>query len=222
MPDSFDDLSYKLSKVKGIAKKVQIDIMDGLYVPSQSWPYVGDEEDNFTAISSGEAGLPFWENFDFYIDLMIKNPEKAVANWMNAGASGIIIHAGSVSGDLVKIVKEIKYNYSEYIDLGVAFGSQETISNLEEILPNVDFVQCMGIKNIGYQGEDFDPNVLEQIKIIRSTDAEIPIMVDGSVNEETMKSLVNLGVDRLVIGSALFNSEDIKEKYKEFSEIANV
>ena len=83
----------------------------------------------------------------------------------------------------------------------------------------VDFVQCMGIANIGFQGEEFDERVLNQIKELRSQYKELIISVDGSVNEITAPLLVKAGANRLVIGSAVMNSYDVRETIKEFENL---
>jgi pentose-5-phosphate-3-epimerase len=77
----------------------------------------------------------------------------------------------------------------------------------------------MGIEHIGQQGQPFDKRVLEQISSIKKKYPEVVISIDGSVNEETAEILVKHGVNRLVIGSALLRTYDIKNKILEFEEI---
>ena len=72
----------------------------------------------------------------------------------------------------------------------------------------------MGIEKIGFQGQDFDERVIGQIMGLRAKYPELKISIDGSVNKNTAPELVKAGVDRLVIGSALLRSFDIREDIK--------
>jgi ribulose-phosphate 3-epimerase len=74
----------------------------------------------------------------------------------------------------------------------------------------------MGIEKIGFQGEDFDERALDQIRKIKEKYPEMKVSVDGGVNQNTAKEIIKAGADRLVIGSALLNSYDIKETFEEF------
>ena len=77
----------------------------------------------------------------------------------------------------------------------------------------------MGIEHIGAQGEPFDERVLSQIKSLRVLYPELIISVDGSVNEETAPLLVQAGANRLVVGSALMKSFDMRETMRELESI---
>ena len=76
LPYSYDDLSEHLGHLKGAAPIVQIDICDGLFVTSRTWPNEPKDKDRFAQIVKGEEGLPYWEDFNFEIDLMVHNPER--------------------------------------------------------------------------------------------------------------------------------------------------
>jgi ribulose-phosphate 3-epimerase len=65
----------------------------------------------------------------------------------------------------------------------------------------------MGIAEIGKQGQDFDPRVYDQIAKIKEQFPGLPIAVDGGVNEDNIVPLIEAGVSRLVVGSALWKSE---------------
>ena len=60
IPEDFENLEFELSKVRGKAKRVQIDLTDGIYTPNTSWPFVDDER--FEKIVSQEEGMPFEGN----------------------------------------------------------------------------------------------------------------------------------------------------------------
>lgn len=223
IPQSFEDLSCKMSAVKGIAKLVQVDICDGKFVPSKSWPYVGDLENHFEQMIEEAEGFPFWENMDFEADLMIKNPEESAEKWIKAGAKGIVLHIES-SSKILELVKELRKTYGYFgdtlvnIEIGIALNIDTPNEVLYEFLESnmqgrklADFVQFMGIKKIGYQSQEFDEEVYEKISDLRKKYPDVVIGVDGGVSLDNCQDLVSAGANKLVSGSAIYDSENIKE-----------
>jgi pentose-5-phosphate-3-epimerase len=76
LPKDFFALQEHLERVVGVCKFVQIDICDGLYTQSKTWPFTHTPDIYFDKLVSQEDGMPFWEKIDFELDLMIKNPEE--------------------------------------------------------------------------------------------------------------------------------------------------
>lgn len=150
--------------------------------------------------------MPHWEDLDFEADLMIENPEVSTTKWVSAGAHRIIVHIESV-----KEFDVIRAAVPSLVELGLAINTTTPISAIEPYLDRVEFIQCMGIARIGFQGEGFDERVLEHIRAIRALRPEMPISVDGAVNLETAKRLVEAGATRLVSGSAILKSNDVQE-----------
>lgn len=202
MPKDYEDLDEALSLFVNVVPLVQLDIMDGKFVHPRTWPYPKDS--HFDAITSEEEGMPWWEEIDFEVDLMVENPEVVVPKWVSAGARRIIVHLESMK-DFEAIRGAVPL---EIVELGLAINTTTPASSLEPYLDRIDFVQCMGIARIGFQGEAFDERVLVQIEEIRKMNAEIPISVDGSVNFETARILADAGATRLVSGSAILESDD--------------
>ena len=90
---SYEDLCDKMSVVKGIVDLVQIDVCDGKFVPSETWPYIGDEENHFEKIITEEQeGFPFWKDMYFEADLMVSNPKESAEKWIIAGAKAVVLH----------------------------------------------------------------------------------------------------------------------------------
>lgn len=204
MPKNYDDLAEKMGLFAGVVSLVQLDIMDGKFVPNRTWPY--DPKDaHFAKIVLQEEGMPEWDFVDFEADLMVENPEDVVGKWAMAGARRIIVHMESMS-DFEAIREMVP---QDLIELGLAINTTTPLSSLEPYLDQVDFVQCMGIAKIGFQGEVFDERVLEHIRSLRALRPEMPISVDGAVNLETARALVDAGATRLVSGSAILKSGDV-------------
>jgi len=232
IPESFDDLKDKMSLVNGIVPAVQVDVCDGKFVPSKSWPYIGDEENDFEKMQDEESeGFPFWQTLDFEADLMVKMTQEIAEKWIRVGAKRIILHLESAP-DIFEIIKKLREEYGYPVDsavsieIGLAINIDTSNEELDKYLFKndeekdlVDFVQFMGINKIGYQGQEFDENVLDKIAELREKYPDLTIAVDGGVNFDTAGDLKDVGVNKLVSGSALYESENIKEAIEEMKNI---
>jgi pentose-5-phosphate-3-epimerase len=93
LPHSFDDLTEHVTRVHGSAHLVQIDVVDGIFARHKTWPY--RDSATFEKIVSEEKGLPFWGEIDFEFDLMIEDPHLRAMEFVSAGGSRFVIHAGA-------------------------------------------------------------------------------------------------------------------------------
>ncbi len=226
IPRNFDDLKEKMSLVVGTVPLVQVDVLDGKLTSGKSWPYTKDPDPDFVKILKEEEGFPFWEDLDFEVDLMVSNPEMILGDWVIAGARRIIVHIESF-GDNQKASKAISDFKEKFgvpgspldIEIGLAVGIETGEEMYLSVLENADFVQFMGIAQIGKQGEPFDDRVLEKISSLRKQSGSVIISVDGGVNLESAPLLVSAGANRLVAGSAIFESEDISLAIEDFKNI---
>jgi len=226
IPKSFSDLTEKLSLVTGLVPFVQIDVLDGKFTPEKSWPNIGGTDPDFIKIIREEEGFPYWEEIDFEVDLMVSDPEAVLQQWISAGAKRIIPHYESFKDESVvlEFTQEFQNQYGgdgsfTALELGIALNIETPSDVLEAIIENIDFVQCMGIARIGYQGEPFDERVLDKIREIHDRYPDLPISVDGGVNLSTASALVEAGATRLVAGSAIFGSDDIPATIEEFQNL---
>lgn len=221
LPEDIDDLREKLSLISGLVPLVQIDVCDGKFTPTKTWPYKKGVDETFLKIVAQEEGFPFWDSVDFEVDLMVKHPENIIDDWIATGAKRIIIHIESTP-DPLSLVRKIRqeYQYKSESSYGVEIGAAlnidtpneevyDILNALGEDGASIDLVQFMGIENVGYQGEPFDERVIEKIRELRERFPEIIISVDGGVSLENAAELIEAGANRLVSGSAIFESGDI-------------
>ncbi len=217
----FRDLHDKIARVASVANMVQIDICDGKFVDSISWPMDRDDEQSVKAILDEEEGLPSWDTIDFEFDLMVMNAYENFDFFLKLGPRRVVFHFEAQT-DPIKF-KEFLEGLDVYtrdsIDIGIAINTTTNIDDIKYIINNIDFIQCMGIEHIGHQGEPFDERVLSQIKAIKSEYPDMIVSVDGSVNEDTASLLVEAGADRIIIGSALTKSFDIRETMRELENL---
>jgi pentose-5-phosphate-3-epimerase len=273
LTDDYRDLVTKLQKISSVVDWVQIDVVDGVYAPNTTWPFVNDEKGMFTSIVRQDEPMPFWDEMNFEIDLMVKNPAFEVDRWIAAGAMRLVVHIDSIElaafVELAKNIREkgvemvvgfaINSSYEKlaaYIDAAESavpgkFASVRDVPNvisgagkdaLSDVVRDaagkdtaaacdaetaeqqkesgckvINWVQCMGIEHEGFQHQSFDAKVLEHISKIKEMYPYMFISVDGSVNMNTAQKLIDAGADRLVVGSALFEAESLKESIVQFS-----
>ncbi|HEY4504108.1 MAG TPA: hypothetical protein VJJ28_03320 [Candidatus Paceibacterota bacterium] len=204
LPKDFKEIEEKTSIVKELANMVQVDICDGKFTPSVTWPYKKHDK-NFEALLHEDRGMPFWEDIDYEFDLMIKEPtEHDVRQWLSAGAEKIILHAES-SDDLSQVLSIL----DGLVETGLALNVQTPIDIIGKYKDKISYVQLMGITKIGFQGQSFDPRVLNKIKEVKEKYSSFPIQIDGGVSMATAEQMKLAGAEILVVGSALFNSNDI-------------
>lgn len=224
MPDSYDDLVAKAGRVRGLVPLAQIDIMDGVLVRSKSWPYAtgGLKKDkHFVDLSKQNEGMPYWEELDYELDLMIAEPEKHIDEWLPLGASRLIFHIEAIKNHNLfwgnDIFKEgaRDINGEKVVEVGLAIDPGTSLEVLEHYITKVEFVQCMGIAKIGYQGQPFDERVLEHVNQLRVKHPNLAISVDGGVSLRTASLLKAAGANRLVAGSAIFGANDAASAIRE-------
>ena len=105
------------------------------------------------------------------------------------------------------------------MQIGVAINMTTPIEQIFSLVNNVDFVQCMGIEKTGFQGQPFDERALDNIKTLKEKFPDLIISIDGGVSFETAPKLIKAGVDRLVAGSLILKSNDIRETIRELENL---
>lgn len=202
----FRNIERSIDMVSGVVNMVQIDLCDGVFVPNKTWPYVNGEPTTdvyFNKLTSEEIGMPHWEQIDIELDLMIAHPLAQLATLMMIGPKRLVFHLDSLIASKESLADLDPY-IRENTEIGLAILPDADISVLDSFLEYISFVQVMGIDRVGFQGQTFDPRVLETVKAIRAVYPDIQISVDGGVTLETAKMLNEAGADRLVVGSAIF------------------
>ncbi len=222
IPKSLEDLRDHLDMVVGHVPMVQIDVTDGRFVPSKSWPYYNNGYDDFfQAILDEQEGMPYWDKIDFEVDLMVIDQDKAARDWIRAGAKRVVLHLESPI-DIKPILRQLNSDFDSVknslmgIEIGVAININTPNEKIYELLdeldqngmPLTDFVQFMGIDRIGFQGQMFDTEVLNKISELRDKYPGTIISVDGGVSEENAEQLIQAGAIRLICGSAIFESNN--------------
>lgn len=207
IPKSLEHIK-EVIKSLSFSKEIQVDLVDGIFAPTSSWPYEPQGQP-----MSLKSEL---DRFTLEIDLMVSEPIKAAVAWLEAGADMLIFHIESLPLETFK-------NFAEscHCTVGVAAHGETTVEQVIEYAKYADYIQLMGISEIGAQGQPFDESVLEKVEELRRVFPNKVIAVDGSVNEHTITRLKKAGVTRMVVGSAIVLQEDPEEAHKKLSALIN-
>lgn len=188
------------------ADMLHIDIMDGHFVP------------NITIGPSIVQSIRKITSLPLDVHLMIEEPDKYLRDFIKAGADYLTVHY-EASVHLHRTVQWIK---ESGVKAGVSLNPATPVWNLEHILPYTDLALLMSV-NPGFGGQEFIPEVIEKIKILkkllREKGLSTLIEVDGGVKLENALEIISAGADILVMGSAFFNSKNYGTVIKQFREI---
>ncbi len=172
-----------------------IDIMDGTFVPNISFgPMI-------TKFITGTTSK-FCD-----VHLMIEAPERYAEAFKDAGANGLTIHYEACP-HLHRNIQQIK---TLGMQAGVAINPHTPVQLLQDILADIDLVCVMSV-NPGFGGQAFIPHTITKIKTLRSmineNGLQTKIEVDGGINLENAKAIIEAGADVLVAGNTVFKATD--------------
>lgn len=198
------DFAQRLS----FAKEFHLDVVDGEFVSGATWPYQPEGEP--LAVKND------LDRYTLEIDLMVSKPILAAEQWIESGADMLVFHVESVELAAFK-----NFAATTEVSIGVSFNADTTMETFETYLPYADYVQLMGIYEIGKQGQPLDEAVFEKISFIKQHYTNLAITVDGSVNGETIERLKAAGADRFIVGSAITLQDDPQAAYVALNKLIN-
>ncbi|GAB7086593.1 ribulose-phosphate 3-epimerase [Marinifilum fragile] len=192
----FTNLKADIEMVnKSEADWFHLDIMDGVFVPNISYGLPVVQQINKIA----EKPLD--------VHLMIIDPDRYVEAFQKAGADYLTVHYEACT-HLHRTVQNIKQHGMK---AGVSLNPHTPVSVLEDIIQDLDLVLLMSV-NPGFGGQSFIENTYKKVKqlknLIAEQNANTIIEIDGGVNLDTGKKLLEAGADALVAGSFVFGADD--------------
>ncbi len=233
---NFAGVEARLEQVRGAAaaapRTVQIDICDGVLTESLTWPFITPPapgkslnlDGQFKLLVADELEMPQWDSFEFELDLMLADPARILPDLLAIGPKRVVFHLASLADPMADMEKLDKL-LPRSVEAGIAIGI-DTDPSL--VFPLVDaklvsFVQCMGIRQIGLQGQPHDDAALEAVcgnlSILRAAYPDLPLSVDGGVSLDTAPQLLDAGATRLVAGSAIFSAPNAAARIGEFQKM---
>lgn len=176
-----------------------LDVMDGVFVPNISFGFP------VMQAMAKHATKPL------DVHLMIEHPEKFLKEVKALGAKVMNVHYEACT-HLHRVIQQIK---AEGMMAGVTLNPHTPVSLLEDIIADLDLVMLMSV-NPGFGGQKFIEHTIDKTirlrQLIERSGSKALIEIDGGVNRETGKRLVEAGADVLVAGSAVFKADDPVEE----------
>jgi len=198
-PNALEDM---VCQAKTFTNYVQIDIMDGRFVPSQSvtWQQL--------------ATVPIKLNWE--VHLMVLNPEDYLSGFHQAGAQKIIFHyeATASPGKVISKARELG------LKAGLAVNPGTPVSAFTPLTSEVDSVLFLAV-NPGFYGSKFIPEVMDKVTELRQSYPELEIGVDGGIKEANIQQVAKSGVDVIYVGSAIFLRPQPGASYHQLLALAN-
>ncbi len=197
----FSQLGKEIKRLEdGGADMIHVDVMDGHFVP------------NLTIGPPVINALRKYTKLPFDVHLMINPVHKYIKDYAEAGANIITIHPEATE-NLENSVKHIKKLEKKVV---ISLNPETKIDIIKNIISEIDLVLIMSV-HPGFGGQKFMPEVIKKIKDIKDIKTEknlkFDIEVDGGINFDNSKLVINAGANILVSGTTIFknNNGDIKK-----------
>ena len=197
----FSQLGNEIKRLEEAgADMIHVDVMDGHFVP------------NLTIGPPVIKSLRKYTNLIFDVHLMISPVHKYIKDFADAGANIITIHPEATENlnESIKLIRSLNKK------VGVSLNPDSKIDLIKDILKDIDLVLIMSV-HPGFGGQKFIPDVIkkiEKLKLIKNEkNLNFDIEVDGGINFENSKSVIEAGANILVSGTTIFksNNGDIKK-----------
>jgi ribulose-phosphate 3-epimerase len=194
---------------RGGAGLIHVDVMDGHFVP------------NLTVGPAVVRSLKRVTRLALDVHLMITDPDRYINAFSEAGAAMMSVHV-EVLPHLHRTVQAIKALGAR---AGVALNPSTSVTALEQIAGDVDFVLVMSV-DPGFGGQTFIPRSESKVREVRALldrvgNTAAPIEIDGGIDLTTAPRVVAAGAQILVSGSAIFHTQDPERATRELKAAAD-
>ncbi len=199
LTDKPDELKRMIVQSEGFCDLVQIDIMDGIFVPSKS---ISAED-----LSKVKTGLKL------EIHLMVEEPGKYLEPFKRAGAKRIVFHYESKE-DPAGLIPKIR---ALGMEAGIAINPETPVAKVERFFKDIDVLLFLSV-NPGFYGSKFIPEVCDKASVLKGRNGRPIIAMDGGLKMENILMIKEAGIDLACVGSGIFGKGDPKENYKNLAE----
>ena len=193
------NLDNKLSQILENVESVHLDIMDGKFVLSNAFSV--DQINNF------KCEIPK------HVHIMAYDPLQYIESLKKVDSISFHFEIGNTS----RIIDFIK---KRNIKAGLVINPETDIEKVYEYIPLIDRVIIMAVRP-GFSGQKFLPETSSKIIKLRKFSNNIEIVIDGGMNENTIREVRTLGADNCIVCSVIVQSEDIISKINELKDSSN-
>ena len=184
-----------------------IDVMDGKFVEKNTTELMYDYANSIKHIS----------NIPLDVHLMVENVQEYIEQYLELKPHFITIHYEAFK-DKKEIKKTLQYLKKNDIQCGISIKPKTKIEEIYEFLPQLSLFLMMTVEP-GKGGQKLIPETIEKIRKLKEyiyqNNLETFIEADGGINTENAAILKDAGVDIMVVGSCIINSDDYKKTIKE-------
>jgi ribulose-phosphate 3-epimerase len=202
LTEDSQDLTRMLQYAVTYTDFVQIDIMDGQFVPSRSITWQDIQK---------VSPRPDWE-----VHLMVKSPEQELANYQKAGAVKAVFHYEATSQRELVISTARKLG----IKIGLAINPETSVTTILSLADKVDSVLFLSV-NPGFYGAKYIPEVLNKVRELHRLRPDLLLGIDGGINEKNLLEAAASGVREICVGSGIFRQPDPAVAYRKLHAMVN-
>ena len=195
LTDDPEALESMLHRVETFTTYVQIDVMDGQFVPSRS------------ITTEHLLGSPIKLSWEAH--LMVLRPEDYLKDFRRAGAEKIIFHYEATASPQ-KVISSAR---NLGLKVGLAVNPETPVSAVLPLADEVDSVLFLSV-HPGFYGSKFIPEVLDKLAEFHSTKPDMEIGIDGGVKESNITQIALSGADVIYVGSAIFLQPQPDESFR--------
>lgn len=190
------DAQNKIKLVEPYVSRVQIDVMDGQFVDNKTLSI-----DEYAKIET-----PLIRE----VQLMVKNPEAYLNDCKNFGIDLVEFHLES-QGNIWNAIQKAK---TLGLKVGIALNPDTPLERAREYLQSIDLVLLMSV-HPGFGGQEFLPQTIERIKLLRAMWPKGIIEVDGGLKKGIVGRCTKAGANFMVVGTGIFGEENLAQTLKD-------
>lgn len=183
---------------------IHIDVMDGKFVEKDT------REDmlEYATIAKNISNLPL------DVHLMVEDVKENILDYVGVEPNIITFHLEAVKNK-EEVIELIHYIRESNIKVGISIKPDTKIEEILEYMPYINLLLIMTVEP-GKGGQKLIPETVEKIKKLKEyiikNDLEVVLEADGGINYETASGIKEAGIDIMVVGTAIINSDNYKEE----------
>lgn len=202
LTNSIEELRDKVGRADQFAKRVHIDVIDGIFVKNKT-------------VMPDDLHKVDWGDLAVDIQLMVDEPSRFLPDLTKVKQVRVIGHIERMENveEFISVSKKM----GMLVGLGLNLETEiEKLTDLQ--LKRAEVVLLMSVP-VGFSGQKFDESVLVKIVALRQRGFEGDIVIDGGMNEETILQCLRVGANQFAVNSALWQTDNVINTYQQLEEM---